>query len=265
MTSNAYILSKMTWPEISEALKEAKIGIIPVGAQEQHGHHLSEGCDSYRAEKFSELLAEKCYPNVVVAPTITYGISPHHMDFPGTITLRPNTLISLLEDIVFSLKQHGLKKFLIINAHGGNSTTIDVAAEQITRIYDVEVAHTKFVDAAENSIKQGVSSEYFGHACEREISECLYMVPDIVRKDKLQEAQFNCDSLPLKYMKKKYVKVIYQYKEVTENGNLGDGTKASYELGESIIEEALENLSFFVNEFLNIERPIMKSNMLNPK
>ena len=262
---NVYILSKMTWPEVSEALKYAKVAIIPIGAQEQHGHHLAEGCDSYRAEKFSERLAEKCGQKVIVAPTITYGISPHHMDFPGTVTLRPETLIHMLEDIVFSLKEHGLEKFLFVNAHGGNSSTLAVAAEKISRIYDVEVAHTKFVDAAPLSIKEGVTSDCFGHACEREISECLYMVPEIVREDRLQQADFNSQSLPFKYMNNNFVKIAYQYKEVTNNGNLGDGTQASLELGEKIINEALDNLSDFIDDFINIKRSQPKVNSINPK
>src|SRR5690625_633369 len=169
MTS--YILSKMTWPEIKEALKTAKVAIVPIGAQEQHGYHIAEGCDSYRAEKFCELLGEKAFPKVVVTPTINYGISPHHMDFPGTITLRPETLINILDDIVNSLSQHGIKKFLFINGHGGNNAAMAVAADKVARKYDVEVGHTLFVSAAKKSIKENIHSDFFGHACEREVSE----------------------------------------------------------------------------------------------
>src|SRR5699024_12576284 len=87
--------------------------------------------------------AEEFFPKVVVTPTVNYGVSPHHMDFPGTITLRPETLSDILEDIVSSLKKHGIKKFLFVNAHGGNSTPIAVASENIARQYQVEIAHTK--------------------------------------------------------------------------------------------------------------------------
>jgi creatinine amidohydrolase len=248
----SYILSKMTWPEIEEALKTVKLAIIPVGAQEQHGHHLAEGCDSFRAEEFCRLLGEKNFPNVVVAPTINYGVSPHHMDFPGTITLQPETLIALLDDIVNSLQHHGIKKFLFINAHGGNTTTIAVAAEKIARKYDVAVAHSKFVDAAKEVIEAEIDSPYFGHACEREVSESLYLKPEIVRVDKLQQADY-VDAFTLKQTKNSFVKVVHQFKEITRNGNLGDGTKGSYELGEKIIQQALGNLSEFIEEFISVE------------
>lgn len=251
---DAYILPKMTWPEIEQALETANVALIPIGAQEQHGRHMAEGCDSYRAEAFCELLAKRTFPKVVVAPTINYGVSPHHMDFPGTISLRPETLIAILEDVVVGLERHGINKFLFINAHGGNTSTIAVAAEKLARKYDVEIAHTKFVDAAKRVIKEEIQSTYFGHSCEREISECLYMVPEIVRKDLIEKGDMNEDSFALKYMRSDYVKVVYQFNEITNNGNIGDGTKGSVELGERIIEEALDVLSVFVDDFSTSKR-----------
>lgn len=250
----AYILQDMTWPEIETAFKSAKVALVPVGAQEQHGHLIAEGCDSYRAEKFCERLAEKCFPNVVVTPTINFGVSPHHMDFPGTISLRPETLIRILEDIVESLQQYGIEKFLFVNAHGGNSATIAVAAEKLARKYKVEIAHTKFVDAAKKSIREGITSQYFGHACEREVSECLYMIPEIVRTDLLEKGDMNEDSFALKHLNNDFVKVVYQFNEITNSGNIGDGRRGSYELGEQIIEEALENLAQFIKEFIETDR-----------
>lgn len=249
-----YILPDMTWPEIKEALKTASIAIVPVGAQEQHGYHIAEGCDSYRAKEFSALLAEKCFPKVLVTPTINFGVSPHHMDFPGTITLRPETLIAIMEDVVSSLKHHGIKKFLFLNAHGGNSAPLGVAAEKLARQYEVEIAHTKFVDAAKQTLREDIDSEYFGHACEREISECLYLAPSIVREDLIEEGDMNRDAFALNYMKSDFVKVVYQFNEITNNGNIGDGRKGSYELGEKIIQEALTNLAEFIDDFVEAKR-----------
>jgi len=250
LSLNRYILKDMTWPEVKEALKTAKVAIIPIGAQEQHGPHLAEGCDSFRAERFTHLLAEKCFPKVIVAPTINYGVSPHHMDFPGTITLKPETLIKILEDIVHSLRTHGIHKFLFVNAHGGNTDTIAVAAENLSREYEVEIAHTKFVDAAKETIQKQITSTYFGHACEREVSESLYLAPEIVREDKLTEADFNDDSFYLKHFHSNFVRVVHQYKDITNSGNLGNGKLGDYKLGEAIIQEALKNIAAFIEDFI---------------
>lgn len=245
-----YILADMTWPEVEDALKTVEVAIIPVGAQEQHGPHLAEGCDSYRVERFCGLLAEKCFPNVIVAPTINYGISPHHLGFPGTISLQPETLISLLDDIVFSLKESGLKKFLFVNGHGGNSAAIAVAADKIARKYDVSIAHTKFIDAASEVIKKEIKSPIIGHACEREISESLYLAPEIVRIDSISKGDENRDSFAYKHFSNSFVKVVYEMKELTNSGNIGDGRLGSYELGEKLINEALKNLSEFIDDFI---------------
>src|SRR5699024_6864052 len=244
----------MTWPEVKEALTTANIAIVPIGAQEQHSYHLAEGCDSFRAESFCDLLAERAFPKVVVTPTVNYGVSPHHMKFPGTISLRPETLANVLEDIVASLKHHGIKKFLFVNAHGGNTSLITVASENVARQYDVEIAHTKFVDAAKNTIKQEITSKYFGHACEREVSECLYLVPEIVREEQLKVGKVNEDSFAAEYFGNSFVNVVYQFDEVTNNGNLGNATKGNYELGEAIIQEALTNIADFINEFSKVKR-----------
>src|SRR5699024_2055904 len=96
-----------------------------------------------------------------------------------------------MEDVVSSLKHHGIKKFLFLNAHGGNSAPLGVAAEKLARQYEVEIAHTKFVDAAKQTLREDIDSEYFGHACEREISECLYLAPSIVREDLIEEGDMN--------------------------------------------------------------------------
>src|SRR5699024_11435112 len=96
---------------------------------------------------------------------------------------------AILDDIVSSLKTHGLTKFVFVNGHGGNTSTIAVAAENLARKYDVEVAHTKFIDAAKETIKEDIKSTYFGHACERELSECLYMVPEIVRTEQMEKGR----------------------------------------------------------------------------
>src|SRR5699024_5876766 len=98
------------------------------------------------------------------------------------------------------------------------------------------------------------TSNYFGHACEREVSECLYLSPEIVREEKLEIGDINTKSFATKYFRNEFVKVVYQFDEITNNGNLGDGTKGNYKLGEEIIQEALGNMSEFISEFSKVER-----------
>jgi len=82
-------LPHMTWPEVEEALKRTDVVIIPVGSIEQHAKHLPLGMDSYGAVETCKLIAQRA--EAVVAPVVLAGLSSHHMGFPGTITLTPET------------------------------------------------------------------------------------------------------------------------------------------------------------------------------
>ncbi|MGY5858023.1 MAG: creatininase family protein, partial [Candidatus Thorarchaeota archaeon] len=119
-----YLLAKMTWPEVEEILKETDIVLVPVGSTEQHGPALPVDTDAYITTELTLLLAEKIWSKqkVVVAPTMSFGYSPHHMDFKGTISLNESTLANVYVDICKSLDHHGFKKIILVNGHGGNET-----------------------------------------------------------------------------------------------------------------------------------------------
>src|SRR5512136_861403 len=117
---NVFILSEMTWQDAKDAFAHAELAIIPTGSFEQHGPHMTFEVDTARAHGFGRLLAERMYPRVILAPPISFGVSYHHMKFPGTITLRADTFQAVVYDIVWSLREHGIKQFYIVNGHGGN-------------------------------------------------------------------------------------------------------------------------------------------------
>lgn len=245
-----FVLTEMSWPEVEEALKTAEIAIIPVGAHEQHGPHLAESCDAVRAREFSKLAAEKLYPYVLITPTLNMGISYHHMPFPGTITLRPQTMIELLRDICNSLKQHGIKKFLFLNSHGGNTTTLDIATKVLHNEMNIETAQVKYTDLAPKSLEKYIKSEEYGHSCEREVSEALYLIPEIVKKDKIEKGKtkkFPIDNVSP--VSGGPFTMGYDWNQKSINGALGDATKANEKIGKAIVEEALENLEKFIDDY----------------
>ena len=107
-----------TWKEIAEAGIET--AIVPFGAIEQHGHHLPVGTDWIIGDHSGQALAEALEEPVLLLPTMPFGNSREHMAFPGTVTLRPSTLAAVLEDIVESLRHHGIRTIIVFSAHGGN-------------------------------------------------------------------------------------------------------------------------------------------------
>lgn len=247
--ATSYYLTQMTWPEVEQALTTVKIAIIPLGAHEQHGPHMIESCDAVLAEEMGKRLTERLYPEAILTPTINMGISPHHMHFPGTISLEPTTLIAILRDMITSLQHHGIQKFLILNAHGGNQATLGVAVEMLTRELDTQIYYAKTTASAKDVMDRRLESKLYGHSCDREVSEAMYLAPQLVRPDKLEKG----DLTEGKWKKLRPGQVLqgfYYYEEMTRNGCLGDATKATREIGEEIVETALERLTKAVQDML---------------
>ncbi|HZQ10770.1 MAG TPA: creatininase family protein [Anaerolineae bacterium] len=119
------LLADLSWEQAQEYLAKDDRLIFPIGATEQHGRHLGLGCDFQIAERCAVIAGERT--NVAVAPTLTYGMSLHHMKFAGTLSLRPVTLIAVLEDVLRTAYAHGFRRILIVNGHGGNTAAIDSA------------------------------------------------------------------------------------------------------------------------------------------
>jgi creatinine amidohydrolase len=124
-------LPHMTWAEVEQALTHTDAIIIPLGSIEQHGRHLPLGTDSYEAVETAKLIAQKA--DVLVAPVVIAGLSPHHMGFPGTITLSPETFEAVVFETAQSLIRHGFRKILIFNGHGGNSVSVANVIEKINQ------------------------------------------------------------------------------------------------------------------------------------
>ncbi|HLO76241.1 MAG TPA: creatininase family protein [Magnetospirillum sp.] len=114
-----------TWPQVEAYLKQSNAIILPIGSTEQHGPTGLIGTDALCAEAVALGVGDAL--GVMVAPTIAVGMAQHHMDFPGSMTLRPSTLMALLRDCLLSLSRHGFERVLLVNGHGGNVATIQAA------------------------------------------------------------------------------------------------------------------------------------------
>ncbi len=123
------LLSLSTWQEVEAYLEHSTGIIVPVGSTEQHGPNGLIGTDAICPEKIAHGIAEQ--EGILVAPTINYGMSQHHMAFAGTVTLRPSTLIQLVIDVVDSLTTHGFSHIYFLNGHGGNLAPVTTAFSEI--------------------------------------------------------------------------------------------------------------------------------------
>ena len=123
------LLHLSTWPEIEAYLTRSRTIVVPVGSNEQHGPTGLLGTDwlcpemvAHEAQKSADML---------VAPTFNIGMAQHHLDFPGTIALRPSTFMAAIGDWTRSLAHHGFEKVFWLNGHGGNVATIEAAFSEL--------------------------------------------------------------------------------------------------------------------------------------
>jgi len=239
-------LYKLTRPEVEEYLKENEVVLLPVGSTEQHGKHMAIDTDAYTAQEISLRIAEKT--GVLVAPTVSYGYSPHHMNFKGSVTLTFQTLVNELKEVCGSLIHHGFNKIVVMNAHGGNTNPIRQALKEIQdetgkRVYSVMVYPSPDGFGAEGT--RVIEQEGGGHACELETSVGLYLGHRILM-EKAEKWTPGHTSIDPKYKGK--VSAAYMFDENTSIGSLGDPTLATKEKGKILVDSVVKDLAKFIED-----------------
>ena len=253
-TPRSSLLAELTWPEAEAALAEAEVVLIPLGSNEQHGPGMTLSTDITLATAVAVRVAERLRPRALVAPSLPFGLSPHHMNFPGSITLQPETFGAVLFDVMRSLKKHGAKRFFLLNGHGGNQAYLSVIATQARLELGVPVATAIYLAAASDLLKERFGRSY-AHACEIEASLGLAIAPQIVRTAAMAKGE----ELPPRFRHTAlagggapagaFVDAAAKFEEITANGNLGDPRLGTREDGEAIVALAVERLAEFLEDF----------------
>jgi creatinine amidohydrolase len=118
-----YLLENLTWKQAQDAFVKCKTAIVPTGSTEQHGPHLPLGTDFFTAQYFVDALAKADY-NAVITPVLPVGFADYHSDFPGTLSLSPETLTAVIGEICDKLVSYGIDHILFFNTHGGNAAPL---------------------------------------------------------------------------------------------------------------------------------------------
>jgi creatinine amidohydrolase len=170
-------LAELTRSELLERAGSGAIGLVPVGALEQHGAHLPIGTDWMTAESVCVAAAGRARADVLVAPPLGTGFSPHPRAFGATVSLRRATFANLLRDVVRTLREW-LPRLVLVNGHGGNRgplTTLAIEERCLTANY------WELVSAEERRSFFPADHGSIGHAGQAETSFLLTLAPDLVR------------------------------------------------------------------------------------
>ena len=164
-----YYLHENKWEDVKNYLNDKTTIILPVGSVEQHGKHLPLGTDSILAQDIALDLAKETY--TLVASPLWYGWAPHHMAYPGTVTLRPETLTQVVEDVLNSLIYHGFKKIIIVNGHReANLPPLKIALARVRNKTGafIGIADPFYINAVAGKELSDVEAGGIGHAEELE-------------------------------------------------------------------------------------------------
>lgn len=184
------LLHLSTWPEVEAYLSHSQGIIIPIGSTEQHGPMGLIGTDAICAEAIARGVGEAT--QALVGPTINVGMALHHTAFPGTISLRPTTLILVIRDYLTPLARAGFTRFFFINGHGGNVATLKAAfAETYAALSDYNLPNAERVQCRVSnwylcgSVRK-LARELYGdqegsHATPSEVALTQYLYPEAIK------------------------------------------------------------------------------------
>jgi creatinine amidohydrolase len=252
---------RLTWPEVRRAVAEDRVCLIPVGVLEDHGPHLPIDADARIATEICRRAAERLPDRVVLLPTLVHGYTPHHMDFPGPISIGWRTFVEHAVDVGRSLAHHGFKRILYLNGHGSNIPLLDVAARLVSLEHPDVLCASAFYLTSEEAAR--VIAEVresgrggMGHACELETSIYLAIDPDAVLMDRaVDENSFPEGPYAWMDWSDGPLKLMPWWNAISHTGVHGAPTKATAEKGRVLLEAAVRECVGFVQELLDKPLP----------
>ncbi len=254
------LYERLTWPEVRRAADEDRVCLIPAGVLEDHGPHLPIDADTRIATEICRRTAAEIPDDIVLLPPVIHGYTPHHMDFPGAITIGWDTFTKYCVDIGTSLAHHGFKRILFLNGHGSNIPLMDVAARLIGLEHSDVLAASAFylsspeglrvVEEVRESDRGGM-----GHACELETSIYLALDPGAVFMDKaVDENSFPEGPHAWMDWVDGPLKLMPWWNALSHTGVHGDATKATAEKGRTLLDASVKECVEFVHELR--EKPL---------
>lgn len=250
-------LAHLNWQQAASILKkENTIAMIPIGSTEQHGPIGPLGTDFLIPEHLAKCIEKQT--DILVVPTVPFGIATHHIKFPGTIDIGFEGLYRVIKGIVEGLSRHGVRKFIFLNGHGGNTPALDKVALEANREHGCLCAQIDWWTLAPmlNPEWKG------GHGDAQEASMMMAVDENLVHREYLMPTKVNHLSknlinthLNAVQFKNATIKIIRGVEKVVNNGGYG-GSPSEYankEWGQAMEDAILRYVIDFIEEFKTVK------------
>ncbi len=240
-------LMDITQPEAAALLARSHLVVIPTGSVEQHGPHLPFGTDYYAALIIGQRVAAGL--DALLLPFTPLGVTPIHMGFAGTLTLRPETYMGLLTDVCESVIQHGARRFVMVNWHELNKPYIDQVATRLQQLHPV-----RFVVAQAHYVAQQLFGQEAGltHGGLLEALPVLAYEPALVKLERAtnpspREAARKLDGLR---RRREVYTLVRDVREMYPTGWYGSVEGANEAQARALVEQVSAKIVEYVREAL---------------
>jgi creatinine amidohydrolase len=241
------VATRPTTPEVrlerltGHAIEEGRFdkAILALGATEYHGPHLPYGTDTITGETFAESIAREL-GDALVLPTLDYGVCHHHLAWPWTISLQPDTMALVIRDIAVSLLHHNITKLLILPTHDANFAPAETAARIVSQQHGMVIGIMVDLLSKAQALLEGQFDLDGDHAGRTEMSMVLYGAPETARHDLATRQPNQFMDLPLL--------VVDTFAGTVPKGYSGDAAAGSAEEGAAMTAAITSLVVPFVRE-----------------
>lgn len=245
-----YILAESNWKSLKD--QHVELAILPWGATEAHNYHLPYATDIIEADYIAAEAARLAWEEgaeVMVLPTIPFGVNTGQTDIKLDINMHPSTQAAVLNDVVEVLDRQGIHKLLVLNSHGGNNFK-PIIREAGVKYPDMFISFCNWFQSVDKS--EYLEHPEGDHAEEMETSLVLYFAPELVRPleeaGKGKEKKFRIEAL-----RENWAWAERKWSEVTEDTGVGNPKKASAEKGKVIFEAVSKKVAELLVDLANAD------------
>jgi creatinine amidohydrolase len=226
----------LTWPLLEQVPRDRTLVLVPIAACEQHSRHLPTFTDTLLVTAVAEGAEQRLPEQVLLLPTLWLGASSHHLRFGATLSAEVDTHVAMLCDLLVPLLEAGHQSVMVLNGHGGNIDTMQLALRRLQPLYrNRQLTAASYWDLAAKELEELAEGprKTMGHACEFETSMVMALRPDLVQRREIS------DDPPLTEPDLRGLFIAEDMKQRTHHGGVGYPELASAEKGRRFLQAAI--------------------------